>query len=390
MRHIAIEQILIAATPAHTPDKNFTNVVMSRIDTASYVRPAKRGLFTQFKHLPRFAVAIIAVAMLALVSGSTYAVVTTLNQPKVEVKQSSVNESGRRQFDAEFTGCETQKNNTTYEIKKGSTLTDDDIAKTLQARCEMDAIQAWITLHNSELTKDYPNSHIGSPYFFSSTIIGALTEKDVTFTNEAGAYSSTYQLAGNTKFFVDGIETGRSALQKGDAILPIVRFAYDAADKAKPAQVDVTALFKLSLPRNYYQFQAQEMIDVRADCAGNPDVTCVSVRGSATIITYGGGMPNMQNTREMRVVQGTLTGMTATTLTIQTVPNNRTYTVAMPAYAVDTFNKTATAPVAIGDHIQVYYLEDANVHDLTIPYSSMTSISLMMERSPDLESASKY
>lgn len=151
MKEFDMDVYLIKARPAETPvDTVFTRKVMRAIGSGPFEAmakdTAKKSPLFRLRHLPKFAVVIIAVVALFAVSGVTYAVVETIKaHQNIKVEKSGVNSHGREELKVAFDSCAQQKKNgTTYELKKDSGLSAEDAANVLQAKCERDNIAEWV------------------------------------------------------------------------------------------------------------------------------------------------------------------------------------------------------------------------------------------------------
>ena len=412
MNHRQLNAYIAAARPVDyaSQTSRFTDAVMKKIHNPEIVSNVvrrmsvnkKETLSMKLKHLPTLAIVAITIGLVVAFAGTTYAIVQTVKQlTGVSVTQSGVNEFGRQQLQVAFDSCDTQKKKgTTYELKADSGLSAEDGARVLQARCDIDAMEAWLR-QDQTLKEQLGDITTHLPIFNG---VGFTTVKEVTANGQIllakNNILTTDDDSGPTvptgARFIDGNkEVGKDSLRVGDTVMVFSSAFYVPATRQSPYYI----LFKLPLETKYYDLTLQSYVKVRSACKGNPDRKCLqasNINHVSLLISYGNGMPSQNDTRDLRVVQGRVVSYYALAIKID-VGQGVIYTIETPSPVIQNYNNTTvnrlgsinqiyakTDPeelkVKVGDSLEIYYRETPDVYSHQLTWDNITSIGLMVER----------
>jgi hypothetical protein len=393
---------LVAARPESYPTSTeFTDSVMQKVQKneifsaaiRSMDEPKKENLFMKFKHLPIAAIIAIVAGVALLLTGTTYAVVKTIQEfNNVSVKESGMNEYGREELTVDFKDCPARADGATYELKAGADLSADDGAKALQARCEIENIKEWL---DGNAYTDRTN--------FVSVYDAAKTIKAVQGGSIQFTEGST-DLPDTTKVLVNGETKDLSALQPGDTV-----YTYPGDEPFATTDLP-PVVFKLSQSEKYYSLTIQSYIHARAACKGNGDYRCLQSNGMnqvTIIVSFGGATPTIDDTTTLKEVQGIVTAYSADSISLDT-GKGKMVTVQTQGNIIEQFNQSKvynvqindpsypkTTPeelkISLGDSVSIHFQQPADTNTETIPWSDVLSVSLLVERLPnDLERVRKY
>jgi len=399
-----------AAPKMNTIDIAFTDKVMANlpnIQTFSTHIHSKRKqtVWYRFRHLPKFAVVLLALAALFIASTVTYAVVETIKQANVKVEKSGVNEFGRKELTVAFDSCaEQEKNGTTYELKKDSGLSTEDGAKVLQAQCERDAISSWIR-KDPALSKETTDPQYGPLELNFTGTVGkfqSLSDEGISI-RATPAFTADEQrgrllpLPKDARIVEAGTVIDRKDLKPGDSLL------YFSPDRAKPFAVDAKniVVFKLNLDAKYYSLDMQSYIRVRKACPGNPSRSCLDSNhiNMVTLIVAQTGNAGWQDGQEGRMLEGRVVSWNDNEIKLD-VGKGVIYTIQTDSNVIDTYNRSKVYGLAsfdniyaktdpedlkirVGDSLQIGYNEPKGQFSSTITWKQMSGINLMVERKTD-------
>lgn len=342
----------------------------------------------KLKHLPKLAIIALAIGVLAVLSGTTYAVVKTVEHiQNVQLNSAATNEFGREELSVSFEGCKDSQKNTTYELKQGGNLSTEDGVKTLQARCDMEAIDAWYV--------DVEPVEIGSPHVLETVdTITAINGNAITLEKDG-----VVTLEADSKVVKDG----KTVVSADELTVGATVFAYpgnvreDALIADRPLR-----LFILNEAPEYYGITYQSYVRERAPCAGNEEVICLqasNINHVSLTLTYGGGINDPTLGDGFQELQGRIVSYTNTSITIDT-GNNKTYTITTPSNIIESFNTSTvygltnsdnifgrTDPEALkikeGDSLELALLLSTDKSSGAIAWSSVKGVGLLVERTPD-------
>lgn len=409
MKEEQFDVAIVAARPEdYGNDVQFTNAVMAAISAneimISFVRKTngtkKETLFMKLRHLPKFAIVILAICALFITAGTTYAVVETVKKLNVKVNSSGENEFGREQLQVSFDSCEEErKRGTTYELKQDSGLSAEDGAKVLQARCEIDTISSWV--ENDEQSKQLLNN---GPYsipgrvmsFFPESVrrVEAISDVSIKFERDEAPFPAS------SRVVVDNQVVGRDTLKVGDSVFyfnPSFRVGRGATPATAPAEGVV--IFKLALEKQFYGLDFQSYVRTRTACRENPMLTCLkasNINHVILIVARGGYTPSLSDHAPQRELQGRVVSYTDTSIVLD-AGGGKLYTIHTPRNVIHTYN-TATVyglatfdtiysktdpeelKIRTGDILGIVYSEQAGVYSTDIPWEKLGGIDLMVER----------
>ena len=425
MKQLLFEARLIAARPTtYTPNKQFTDRVMTGIHSpeiiSNYVRTMdvnkKETFIMKVRHLPKLAIVAIAIGVLAILGGTTYAAYKLLwEHPSVTIQEPTTNQFGRTQVIASFENCTNQSAATTFEIKAGSTLDPSEIEKILQARCEIEALREW---SGTTTPPKGPNPSMQQTEgTYSQTMrmtypVGLeVVSIDATSLALTGDTYNTPEnplvLTDKTQYIVDNHESTIDQIKPGDTVLYVHDVTYDFVTKKTATGYNtsstvsnrvVTHVVKVDLPFEYYGPSKQNQIAEREACMGNPQDSCVQ---GAAIVLYENYptapiLPddNGEVPFDSREVQGIIIDHSGTTLKIQS-SSGRVFTLNTPRDIVSDFNRTRSAEynnvtVEKGDMIQVRYAVDKASTSLELGPSEIRSVYLELNMIQKGDPIQKY
>lgn len=407
MKHFDFDALILAAKPAdYIGNRAFTDKVMAEVQHPEIFSAAIRNInvtkketfIMKLRHLPKVAIVAIAIATVALLTGTTYAIVKTVQEvSNVKVSTTSTNEFGRKQLQVTFEQCAlTNNDDTTYELKEGSGLSAEDGIKALQANCEMTLISDWIR-------KDVLSDN-NAPVFLLDQADTITAINDTTITLKKMGERPLPQTA---KTFLRTTAIERSELKVGDTV---IYPDFTSSIYAPYTVSDQVMVFQVTQPVAYYEMSIQSYVNPRGPCLNNPDRTCLKsnhINQATLLVTYGGGQPSIGQTRTIKYVQGRVVSYDASKITLD-VGKGVIYTVQTPMNIIDRYNQgtvyglaaydtsyAKTDPEALkitaGDSLNIAYMEDeaAASHDLN--WSDVTAVTLMVERIPNnLDVLKKY
>lgn len=400
------DQQLIAARPEdYSVDKHFTDSVMKKIGKSEILSSSIRNMsvtkketfIMRLRHLPKIAIVAIAVGALVVLTGTTFAVVKTIEGlHNVKVNEASTNNFDREQLNVTFTNCsERAKEGVSYELKRDSGLSAEDGAKTLQARCEMSEIDDWLRANTPKEL---------APLFLLNQADTITAIGDNTITLEAGGVKD---ISTDVKILSAGKEIAKSDLKVGNTV-----FSYPDISKKyfQNASNQPLRIFLVSQPTKYYEASLQSYVNERGPCQNNPARECLkasNINHTVLIAARGGAWGTGGVALNIKEVQGKVVSYEANEIKID-VGKGVIYTIQTPSNIIERYNQTdvydlakfdniyaGTSPeelkIKIGDSLGIAYVEDSNKSSDTISWSQLLTVQLMVERIPNnLDVLRKY
>lgn len=426
MKIFDLDYTLIKAMPAEGPvDTLFTERVMQSVLSPSLESIVnnthsshKRSLLFRFRHLPRFAIVLLALAFLLTVSGATYAIVETVKQAgqkNVKLEASHMNEQGRQQLSVTFDNCDQEKKDgTTYELKKDSGLSAEEGANVLQAQCERDSIIEWIE-KDPTLSKQIPNPNSIYSMLRTDGFVGTfqgINESGIalhsTTAFSAGKQDQTVPLPKDARVVDGGKIVDSTALKSGDTVLYFTPRSYST--QTGTPDLENVIVFKLDLDAKYYGLDMQSYVRARQPCENNEARTCVVSNHINTVnldVSRGGAPMNTSGELANKVIQGKIVSWSDQAIKLD-VGSGKIYTFHTDSNVIDTYNQTTvyglksydavyakTNPedlkIGVGDSLEVDYAENAGSSASVLEWSQIQDLRLMVERSiGNLEILHKY
>lgn len=399
-----VEQLIIASHSGHGKNTRFTEVVMvsiKRTAPSGALSTSRSSIWSRLRHLPKFAVIVLALLGLMIASGTAYAIYTLWPKPAVTVTTPEENQFGRSQFSVSLENC-AGPNRASYEIKRGSTLQNDEIPKVLQARCERDVIEKWANdagiLDDNQrggAPKMYQNGEVVEYDRFSyvASMVSVFDEKTIALTgDEWNSPKEPLPIATDAKFYAAGEEVKREDIKVGDAVLFITHDKYQYKLRQDPYGSEsrlhgeliekvVTHVIKVELPFEYYGPTKQNQIAERQPCHGNPDDTCIQSGG---VDLYENLNLNIRLTETMmRTVQLTIEKIEGKVITAKS-SSGRIFTLTLPQDIIGHYNQFRSSSynnvkVGVGDMLSVTYVESEAEHSLVLNESSIQSIHVVID-----------
>jgi hypothetical protein len=378
---ITPDQALIASHEAGDGiNSAFVNRVMSAI--TSPARPLAG--FTKWRHMHRLAFAIIAIAALALVSGTAYAAYQLWLKPQADIQHFGQNQYGRNEALVRFQNCK-ESAAATYEVKSSSQLTAQQLSQLLQAKCGMETIESWAnataptSLHT--ITQLYP---------------GAFTVKSIkgdTYELHGSREDRTVTVTKDTAFIVHGMQVGRDAIHVGDTVGYVEKDTY-APGGGWPTERKSIAIVAFELPAGMYEVDLQNQVAQRQDCHGNPGESCVN---SGLIDVYPrNGENNAAQTDpgDYFTIQGRIVEHSGATVKLK-ASSGKIYTITAPLDMLANFNYTYSqnysgTTIQIGDMLMVDYIQPPSADHKVIQPRQLRSVALMIEMVKKTDGIKKY
>lgn len=409
MKDVSLNGLLAEArSKNYVPNRIFTDKVMNILQPSAILTKQirrmdvnnKETFIMKLRHLPKLAVLAIAIATLAIVSGTTYAVYKVLwEHPSVTVNKPTTNQFGRTQVIASFENCTNQSAETTFEIKRGSTLDPSEIGKILQARCELEALRDWAGANKQPKGPDQSIRQAEGTSSGTTTMVSPVASKVVSIDatslmligDEYNTPKDPLTLTSQTEYIVGNHQASKDEIHPGDTVLYVDDLTYDFVTKKTETGYStsshvtkevITYVIKVDLPFEYYGPGKQNQIAEREPCMNNPQDSCVQTAAIDLYENYSGSIqgfddPNNQK-KESRQIQGIITEHDGTTVKIKS-SSGRIFTINTPSDIITRFNKTRSADyngvrVAPGDLLMVRYTVDKTDDGLTLEGLQINSV----------------
>ena len=420
MRNERFEAAIIVARPQqYKPSTAFTDAVMRAIAggeiMTSHIRKTsgikKETLLMKLRHLPKFAIVILAICALFIAAGTTYAVVETVKKLNaVTIDSSGKNEFGRQQLQVSFDSCEEEKKRgTTYELKQDSGLSAEDGAKVLQARCEMNVVLSWIE-HDEQSKRLMNGVHSSLGFvmaFFPQSVrkIEAVSDTSITFEHDEAP------LPANSRVVVDNHVAAGEAVKPGDSVFYFnPSFQVVRGDTPATASAEGIVLFKLGLERRYYDNELQSYVKTRSACRENPSLTCLkasNINHVTLIVTRGGYTPRLHDDTPQRELQGRVVSYADASIVLD-VGGGKLYTIHTQSNIIQKYNMSTVYGLAAfdtiysktnpedlkiktGDTLEINYSEQKGIYSSDISWEQLGTVQLMVERTvKDISVLRKY
>ncbi|HVI69398.1 MAG TPA: hypothetical protein VM581_02975 [Magnetospirillaceae bacterium] len=381
MGKITVEQAIIASQPQGSGVFSvFTTKTLHLIRAReSYELLQKKHTrnWTRLWHLPKFALAIVVVVVLAIASGTAYATYILWPKPAVHINNVQQNQFGRQEAVIDFEHCHVGKD-TSYELKMGVNLPPEELTKILEARCERAQIDTWVD--RTLMTHgDFTKVHVipGG--------VGTITHIDEhTMTIEspnAPDLPATHTIPTDIQFIIDGSKVDRMQFKVGDPAVYVLRNTYETERGGTLLNTELVAVVKLNLPLDYYTYK-QSLITERKPCYGNPDDSC---RMGSAVPLYPRGAPlkQLDPDNQLFEIEGKLLTHHGAVFTIQGT-SGKIYTVTAPYDVITDHNANYSATydnikVAVGDVLKVDYLQHTDADHTAISSRDLSDIVIVID-----------
>lgn len=426
MKEHTFDAQIIAATPHSNKTNSFVKEVMRKINQSSgpALPRGRRGFIGWLTHLHKPAIALAAFVMVVLLGSAVYAAVH-FAPALIQLLGKETNPRGATEYSvAGFAACSNMHNPVDrFEIASGApALNDEEVRKILQARCETQWLQAfpgkqWPTYGTNSEWKDGDTIYytrldmMGTVATISETNAGIiLGGRTVDYTPPQGE---------KIRAFTAGKEVSLDSIAPGDSVFTISRvsetyrkpdvFAHNKAESAindrpneQPKTLGLVAVFKLSLPIEYY-LQKQGYLTEIPECFGNKGELCPNTP-SVDVYPRTGGEgatnPYLQNVADgvSREISGSITELNDDTLTLKS-RSGKLYTVSVGDSGFKVYNRDYTAPYAashidatlkVGSHVSVHYHQPKDADAQTIAKEHVWRVVLQLEGTDPKKNVKPY
>jgi len=412
MKDITFETHIIAANPHGDQTNSFIKSVMQKI-----AAPKKQNFLQALVNLQKPAIALAAFVIVVLLGGAVYAAVH-FTPALIQLLGKETNSRGATEYSvAGFADCAkntgglaTQK----FEIKaEAPHLTDDDVQKILQAKCEL----SWVNKFVDSTWPKYgtnPEWKDGDTIYYARTdILGNVVHSDKSGYSVRFGQNQTSEraaVAGETlKAYAGDQEISLDTIRPNDTVFTIVKVSeiyHDLSkygwDKEKNSitmpitepdnhmtVIGALAVFKLSLADKYYG-SMQDYITEVPECVGNAGEYCPNTPSIDVYPRVGGEGATNPNSKVyedgvVRMISGTVTTLSADTVTLKSRTGN-IYTATVGEAGFEVYNRDYTAPYApvdaklkIGSTVMIMYNQPKNANPKTITKEQISRVGLQLE-----------
>lgn len=404
-----IEQRILAARPSRSAQNvAFTNAVMQKLQNREIISSQfrrtnvnqKESFIMKIRNLHKPAFIALALAVTLATAGTAYAVYQLWSKPEIHVSPPTTSSTGRNQVSITSAQCGDASKSAGYELKKNATITPDQIAKVVQAHCELDAIGTWANKTYSNNDKE-AGALGGKPYdrqqidVSMATHIAAAKDTLITFKGLAkyNQQDETFNIPSSSKYIADGKEVSARAITPNESVVYVVKRVIamtptsactdeHCSYKGEPKSQTLLAVVKLSLPFEYYDQLAWQSLSERMSCDGNPEDNCLTgYVGSIDIHTGSYAPPAGTRSKE---IQGAVTAIDGKTLTLKS-SSGTLFTFTAPSDIIAAYNTNRAAQyynnqiVKIGSQLIVRYNEPADQHSKIQAADALVAVQLQTE-----------
>jgi|GEM_PF-977095 len=413
MKEISLEQLLMASTPKGSNNDWFVEKVMVSLKDSQSSIPSRitrtinhprRKLLNMLCNVPKLAAILLGLLGIFAVSGTAFAVYTLWPKPEVQTNSIHQNQFGRTQIIASLHECGGEPDTSTYEIKKGSTLSSNEVKTILQAKCEMDDISKWATnsgiMPKEDWTKTPKLPVLGAQEVYTilspvASKVSAITNSQLSLTGDQyNSPKDSLTLSPDTKYIVNGDEARQGDIHTGDAVLYIQRttekWMQNPNDEnrlvSQVVKKDTLYVIKVDLPFEYYGPTKQNMIIQRKPCIGNEQDSCLqggSIDLYENLAVLQSRTPADVSANPLREIQAIIQSYSGTSVTAKS-SSGRVFTFTLPSNIIAQFNTTRSSSyndiqIGAGDMIDVRYFEPASEHSLQPAQNNLESVNLVID-----------
>jgi len=408
MKDHTFDAQIIAATPHSDKTNSFVKGVMKKITT----QPSQhRGFVNWLLHLHKPAIALAAFVAVVVLGGAVYAAVH-FAPAFIQMLGKETNNRGATEYSfAGIKECSTNNYNVAerFEVKKDANLSDEEVQKIIQAKCELKWLQdvpgkKWPTYGTNAEWKDGDTI-----YYTRLDMLGTYKEgTDAKATLDTGNNIVNFAAPQGEKIsaFAAGQEIPTSDIKPGDTVFTVSRVSETYHDLSKygwnkstneireapheqPKVIGLIALFKMSLPYEYYMEKQQYVTEI-PECSGNPGELCAN---TASIDVYprnggeGAANPYRQDIADgvFRKITGTVTELSDDTLTLKSRKGNL-YTLTVGDAGFKVYNQDYTgaytdvdATLKVGSNIAVRYNQPKDADAKKITKEQVRMVVLQLE-----------
>lgn len=421
----SVEQQIIAARPLDSASNtSFVAQTMAAIKAASVHKATasvlehaaarqKGGLLKRLRALPTAALVALIVASVIAFGGVVYAAVQ-LAPAVVKIFSKDTSQRGTTEYNVpSFSACVNggkQYPTDKFELNKDAPrLSDTEIEKTLQARCELSWIddfvsKTWPTYGTHKTWQDGDTIYYTRPDMLG-TLKSLSPNAAAIATDDTHTINYTAQKGQRIVAYADGKQVSLDALHPGDAVFTVARVAETyhnppKADGGNPQPQGMVAIIKLGLPVKYYG-SMQRYLTSMPGCDGNPGEYCPGTPSIDVFPREGGeGASNhafVQNPDgTFRMISGKVTTLHAGSLTL-TSSSGKLYTITTPGNDFNAYNTTYApaytemdATLKIGSTVMVTYVQAPGADPQTITPDQIQRVALQLDGSFPKKSVKQY
>ena len=415
MKDYTFDAQIIAASPHSDKTNSFVKDVMRKINQqplSGTLPSERRGFVSWLKHLHKPAIALAAFVAVILLGSAVYAAVH-FAPALIQLLGKETNSRGATEYSvAGFADCATNRGPALQraEIKKDANLSDDEVHKILQAKCEMLWLQdfpgkKWPTYGTNPEWKDGDTI-----YYTRIDMLGNYKDGNDTYANvDTGnnLIKFTPPQGEKIRAFAAGEEIALGDIKQGDTVFTISRVSETYHDWGKltypkdanlidqyrqdqPKNLGLVALFKMSLPYEYYMEKQQYITEI-PECFGNPGEVCPSTASVDVYPRAGGeGAQNpylraYNETDVSRQISGTVTELGDDTLTLKS-RSGKIYTITVGDAGFKDYNQNYTkayngidVTLRVGSTVQVMYVQPKDADPTKVGKDQVRMMSLQLD-----------
>jgi hypothetical protein len=399
MKGPTIEQLLISCIDSSSSNNAFVERVMSALPSHPEIfshqlrivddQPQKKGSFmTRFRALPVPLLVVTILGAALLIGGTSYAAYVYLWKPAhVKIGSQNMGPDGHAQTRVALANCAAvPQSNLTIETKRNTDLAPEAIKSRLQAQCEFNAVEAYMSAlpqPGSPAREGYAiepcsmtmPSHLGSS-LQTPACLSVISSRD-------------HMIDGDTKYISNGVEVEATAINPGSTIMLITHNYFEPDTSSSSPRVSksrVKAVIELSLPVDSYTYLGAS-IAYRSACHNNPSDTCLSHIASELVYMR----TDLPESVHLAQYEGRVTSVHDDTIIMKT-SSGRFVTLTMPAGTLSQFS--AKSPkgykIAVGDLIQFVADTPLNGHKSSFHATELSEVDLVLDIDEKTHAESKY
>jgi hypothetical protein len=414
-----LESLLLGARPQSEGQYSpLTKSVMSHIKQhATFAAQVRikgkqpiRSLLMKLRRLHGIGLALAILITVAVLTGVTYASVRYLPDV-INVFNKKQNSIGRIEYSAPaFADCYVQGEPKldTFEVNPAAKLSDEDVERTLRAKCEMMGMtkftnDTWPTYGQHKEWKD------GDTIFYtrpdSMGVVESIDSHGMVLRYDNNGATKKYTAFDNkpVQAYSRGQLVGIDDIRPGDYVFSLVRaseiyYKNPAGKNEGPIERGLIAVVKMSQPSRYYNAMQQYVLEVQP-CEGNKDERCSNGPHGPGVEVFPrlgeGGRNTYAYGRDEKVIWrnigGTVSAIGPKAFTIK-ASSGAMYTVEVGSAVIDAYNNTDApkydqwaAPhpdkvrVHQGSWLNILYIQKPNEDRKHITIKNVLTITLITD-----------
>ncbi len=420
MKDATLEALLLGARPRRQAEySQMTLQIMSHIKQQTVLgkhihaapMPQTKNIFMRLRALHGAGLVLAVIVVLVLLSGVTYATVRFVPD-LIKLFDKKQNSIGRTEYSVPtFKDCYVQGDITLdkFEVPLTVHLSDEDVEKTLRAKCEMLGISkfandTWPTYGEHAQWQDGDTIYYTRPDLIGT--IEKINKSSVTLRENSGNVKTYSLFDGHApEVYSRGERISGDAVNRGDYVYALVRASevYHTnplahQGQSQPTERGLVAVVKLSQPARYYNAMQQYVTEV-IPCEGNPDERCSNAPKGFGIEVFPrlgeGGRPldtfAKRSATVQRIINGTITAISDNAVTIK-AGSGASYSVGIGKAEIADYNNTVPAEYAqyvedssalhvqMGSWLEVFYMQTTQGDRQQISNQDIVSVTLLTNR----------